>query len=80
VKAEIDLDGHLWIMRGGIRKPQTCPHASSEGGSEYCGDWCPLFEENHWKDLAGVCGHEITLNCAPHLTTHTITEDARKEG
>ena len=47
MKAKIDKDGCLHLERAGKFKIQCCPYSTrfEPGGSSYCGDWCPLFEE-----------------------------------
>lgn len=45
MKAKIDKDGNLSILRGPKYKSQYCPFTGDADYSPTCGDWCPLFVE-----------------------------------
>lgn len=60
MKAKIDESGCLFIMRVGGWKKTGCPH---DPEYQFCGDWCPLFEELAGDDLMVVlgCGNNARL-------------------
>ena len=44
MKIEISENGWLFIDRAGRTSPQICPRRD-DGGTHFCGDYCPLFGE-----------------------------------
>jgi hypothetical protein len=50
MKAKIKPNGCLQVERADTMKPQECPF-SSNGEDAYCGDWCPLFDEQQVEDI-----------------------------
>jgi len=42
MRAAINEDGSLLLLRGGLLQVQECPHNTDAG---HCGGWCPLFRE-----------------------------------
>jgi hypothetical protein len=89
MKAIIDKDGYLEILRGNTIKPQKCPFTASTGidtnphsglyTSEIeridCGDWCPLFGEP--LDCAD-CGVRLTL-CHKTLIIMEFEDEREKD-
>lgn len=89
MKAIIDKDGYLEILRGSTIKPQRCPFTTipdirpDGDGAVFtdkirtidCGDWCPLFGEPL------DCGTgEIQLQlCHNTLTFTEITDEREKD-
>jgi hypothetical protein len=66
MKARIDSDGTLDVLRKGKMTPQICPFKL--GDERYCGNWCPLFGEpipgynSDTPDLLAICkGVEFDL-------------------
>ena len=55
MKAQIDNKGHLFVERAGEMKVQGCPFGGMvDGNHAACGDWCPLFEENVYREFDGI--------------------------
>ena len=46
--------GYLYIRRAGTNKAQVCPFFTDipSEPQQYCGDWCPLFEEPEFERTA----------------------------
>ena len=71
MKAKIDEYGNLGIERKGEWKAQSCPH---EGEGNWCGDWCPLFEEGTDSE-SGISF--VQLRCALDGVVHQVVSDER---
>ena len=69
--AMIDEYGNLSIERKGKWKAQSCPH---EGDGNWCGDWCPLFEDSTDSES---CIPFVRLSCAPGGVLHEVVSDER---
>jgi hypothetical protein len=65
MKARIDSDGKLWIVRAGVEKVQYCPFTEEEGRK--CGDWCPQFWEPKPKDVVLCICHGRILGFESEL-------------
>ncbi len=44
IRAKIDENGTLHLLRGDKLKKQGCLHGVIETSDVWCGDWCPAFE------------------------------------
>lgn len=57
LKGKIDADGILVIKRGAREKKCDCP----EQPDSYCGDWCPLFDQNGEPPAVSQAGEFYVL-------------------
>lgn len=78
--AKIDKDGHLWVLRAGKWKCQTCPYSREQENAE-CGDWCPLFSKINIVWQEGLPPRwAVDLGCANERTgLRDIAEDLREQ-
>lgn len=61
LKAKIDFNGNIHLLRRNRLKAQECPYS----GNEPCTDFCPKFKEpeiictEHPHVLLSICGTEL---------------------
>jgi len=61
LRAKINKDGCLELMRGGKFKEQLCPNYY---GVKSCGDWCPLFGDGfELTRIEGFDEYKFKLSC-----------------
>ncbi len=70
---EINKNGCLYILRRNNLAIQFCPFQITEDNTQYCGDDCPLFEEDFDSKE-----HIVWLRCANHALLIEIRKDERE--
>ena len=59
----IDIEGFLYLKRGGVLRQQRCPFAPMYNGElTPCGDWCPMFDSGT-EGVSISCGVGNEYTC-----------------
>ncbi|MDD4390220.1 MAG: hypothetical protein PHW03_05390 [Eubacteriales bacterium] len=75
MEGKINKSGNLFLIRGGLMKPQYCPFTNTDQIDVHCGDWCPHFGEPTDVDQYDISNLNLCHNKTLYFPAGDFTDE-----